>query len=189
MLKSAARKIFNEKRRAATAQERSRWDDLILIQFQTLPVPDIHTLFTYAAMEAEVNTDPIADYLHFRHPSLQIAYPVCDFETFTMQAVLSTADTPFILNRFGTPEPRMDGAEILPPEQIDLVVLPLLCFDEQGYRVGYGKGFYDKFLSDVRPDCIKIGLSYYEALDEIEDRNPFDVPLNYCVTPHRTYEF
>ncbi|MCH5687390.1 hypothetical protein LWM68_25875 [Niabella sp. W65] len=67
-----------------------KWDDLILIRFQSLPLPDIDMLFTYAAMETEVNTDPIVDYLHFRNPAMQVAYPVCEFEHYTMQAVLVT---------------------------------------------------------------------------------------------------
>ncbi|MCH5598148.1 5-formyltetrahydrofolate cyclo-ligase [Niabella ginsengisoli] len=189
MKKSEARKIFTEKRKTATEQQRNKWDDLILIRFQTLPIPDLNVLFTYAAMETEVNTDAIVDYLHFRNPALQVAYPVCDFDTYTMQAIASTIDTPFIKNRYGTPEPRMDNAEVMPSQSIDVVIIPLLCFDKDGYRVGYGKGFYDKFLADTREDVIKIGLSYYEPIDKIEDRSEFDVPLNYCVTPERTYEF
>src|SRR5690606_28389472 len=137
----------------------------------------------------EVNTDPVADYLHFRNPSLQIAYPVCDFEQFTMQATLATPDTPFIKNRYGTPEPAGAEAIIIPPVDIDLVIVPLFCFDKKGYRVGYGKGFYDKFLQDTRADVIKVGLSYYDPIDKIQDLNEFDVPLDYCITPERMYEF
>jgi 5-formyltetrahydrofolate cyclo-ligase len=187
MLKSDARKIFAEKRRATTSQQRMKWDDLVLIQFQNLALPDINVLFTYAAMEMEVNTDPIVDYLLFRNPGLQVAYPVCEFESYTMKAVAVTADTPFIKNKYGTPEP--ESTEIITPDSIDMVIIPLLCFDKKGYRVGYGKGFYDKYLLHTRPDIIKIGLSYYEPVDEITDRNEFDVPLNYCITPGRMYEF
>ena len=189
MQKSDARKLYAKKRKEITPEQRLRWDDLILIQFQTLHLSDIDMLFTYAAMPEEVNTDPIVDYLHFRNPALQVAYPVCDFDTYTMQAILSTPDTPFVQNQYGTPEPQIDDAEIIPPSAIDVVIVPLLCFDKDGYRVGYGKGFYDKFLSHARKDAIKIGLSYYQPIDKIEDRSEFDVPLDYCVTPERTYEF
>lgn len=189
MLKSEARKVFSAKRKVTAAQQRLKWDDLILIQFQGLPLPDIDLLFTYAAMETEVNTDPIVDYLHFRNPAMQVAYPVCEFENYTMQAVLATLDTPFIKNQYGTPEPEMDQALIIPPAAVDLVILPLLCFDKLGYRVGYGKGFYDKYLQQVSNDVIKVGLSYYEPIDKIQDLNEFDVPLDYCITPERMYEF
>ncbi|ULT41646.1 5-formyltetrahydrofolate cyclo-ligase [Niabella defluvii] len=106
-----------------------------------------------------------------------------------MQAVLVTPDTPFIKNQYGTPEPEVEAASVIPPEAIDLVIVPLLCFDKLGYRVGYGKGFYDKFLEQVGDQVIKVGLSYYEPIDKIQDLNEFDVPLDYCITPERMYEF
>lgn len=187
MLKSEARKVFTEKRKAATSQQRMKWDDLILIRFQDLALPGIDVLFTYAAMEMEVNTDPVVDYLLFRNPGLEVAYPVCGFENYTMTAVAVRADTPFVKNKYGTPEP--ESTEIIAPGSIDMVIVPLLCFDKKGYRVGYGKGFYDKYLQHTRADIIKIGLSYYEPVDEISDRSEFDVPLDYCITPERMYEF
>ena len=70
-----------------------------------------------------------------------------------------------------------------------MVILPLLAFDQQGYRVGYGKGFYDKFLSGCREDCLKVGFSYFEPIETIDDCNEFDVPLDLCITPQNVYVF
>ena len=67
--------------------------------------------------------------------------------------------------------------------------MPLLAFDSKGNRVGYGKGFYDTFLSECQPGTIKIGLSLFDAEPIIEDTSKLDVSLNYCVTPNRIYEF
>jgi 5-formyltetrahydrofolate cyclo-ligase len=67
--------------------------------------------------------------------------------------------------------------------------LPLLCFDKHGHRVGYGKGYYDNFLGDCRPETIKIGLSLFEVEDEIDAIYADDVPLNFCVTPDKVYPF
>ena len=75
------------------------------------------------------------------------------------------------------------------PAEIDLVFVPLLAFDKKGFRVGYGKGFYDKWLAGCRPDCIKVGFSYFEPVESIDDRHEFDVPLNLCITPHNVYVF
>lgn len=187
MLKAEARKIFAERRLQITAQQRMKLDDLMLIQFQKLPLPQLQTLFTYAATANEVDTDTIVDYLHFQNPDLEIAYPVTDFKTLTMQAMLTDMETEFIKNQYGIAEP--ESREVVSPENIDLIIVPLLCFDKEGYRVGYGKGFYDKYLVQTRADAIKVGLSYYEPIDKIDDRNNFDVPLNYCITPERLYEF
>ena len=70
-----------------------------------------------------------------------------------------------------------------------MVFVPLLAFDTQGNRVGYGKGFYDTFLTNCKPETIIIGLSFFEAEAAIEDIFESDVPLNYCVTPEKVYKF
>lgn len=166
-----------------------KWEDLILIHFQGWSRPAADTLFTYAAMETEVNTDAIVDYMHFQHPGLTVAYPVCDFSNNTMQAFATSVHTSFSKNKYGTPEPDTEGLELISPDSIDFVFVPLLCFDRKGYRVGYGKGFYDKYLSLCRQDVVKVGLSYFDPVEEIEDSDKFDVPLNYCITPERIHEF
>ena len=67
--------------------------------------------------------------------------------------------------------------------------IPLLAFDKQGNRIGYGKGFYDRFLANCKPETIKIGLSFFEAEEEITDIFESDKKLNYCVTTKQVYSF
>jgi 5-formyltetrahydrofolate cyclo-ligase len=69
------------------------------------------------------------------------------------------------------------------------VIVPLLCFDRRGHRVGYGKGFYDRYLQKCRPDCIKAGLSFFDPVDLIDDTYADDIPLDICVTPSETFRF
>lgn len=90
-------------------------------------------------------------------------------------------------NRWGIPEPQ-EGVPT-PTEKIDLVLIPLLIFDLSGHRVGYGKGFYDRFLTSVRSDCKKVGLSLYEPVKEIEDTTSGDILMNNCVTPGGFFSF
>jgi len=104
-----------------------------------------------------------------------------------MRAMLTNEETDFVVNAYGIAEP-ING-EWITPEEIDLVFVPFLACDEKGYRVGYGKGFYDRFLASCRPDILKIGFSYFEPVEHISDINQFDVPLNICITPNRIYEF
>jgi 5-formyltetrahydrofolate cyclo-ligase len=76
-----------------------------------------------------------------------------------------------------------------PVSQIDLVLIPLLCFDKKGYRVGYGKGYYDRFLADCRPDVLKIGLSIFEPIEQIKDVDAYDIRLDFCITPNKIWQF
>jgi 5-formyltetrahydrofolate cyclo-ligase len=74
-------------------------------------------------------------------------------------------------------------------EKIDMVIVPLLAFDQKGNRVGYGKGFYDKFLKNCSQTCKKVGLSFFEPIDFIDDTKDFDVALTHCITPVKVHTF
>ena len=82
----------------------------------------------------------------------------------------------------------MNGEEIS-PKSIDVVFIPLLAFDNQGNRVGYGKGFYDKFLSECREDVLRVGVSFFPSEEKIIDVLQTDISLQYCVTPEKNYFF
>ena len=110
-----------------------------------------------------------------------------DFNTRNMTHFLMTDNTKIKKNEYNIPEP-VDGIEV-PSTKIEVVFIPLLAFDKNGHRVGYGKGFYDKFLSECKTETIKIGLSFFEAAALIEDVFEGDVQLDFCVTPDRVYKF
>lgn len=104
-----------------------------------------------------------------------------------LEHFLLTDNTKFTTNNLNIPEP-VDGITI-ETSKLDVVFIPLLAFDESGNRIGYGKGYYDRFLKNCRKDVIKIGLSFFEAEEKIDDIAPTDIPLDYCVTPFKTYSF
>ena len=189
MNKKELRKYFSEKRNALLPVEQSKLDDLLLIQFQKVELPFISQLLSYWPIEEnkEPNTHLITDYLEFKYPGLKTAYPRIDFFMNEIMAVSADAETSFLKNEFNIYEPEegtwVDFAEI------NMVLVPLLAFDKKGYRVGYGKGFYDKFLAGCAKDCIKVGFSYFEPIDEIADKADFDVPLSLCITPQTVYVF
>lgn len=189
MLKSTARKLYKEKRQALSAFERAKLDDLLLIQLQTVQLPFITFLLSYWPIEQhnEPNTHLFSDYIEFQNPELITCYPKTNFADGTMHALPTDDDTRFRKNKFSIYEPE-DG-EIVSPAGIDMIFVPLLSFDKSGYRVGYGRGFYDRYLSRCRSECMKIGFSYFEPLDMIDDKNEFDVPLDLCVTPTTVYVF
>jgi 5-formyltetrahydrofolate cyclo-ligase len=189
MLKKDVRKVFRKKREDLTPAQMNKWNDLILIHFQTIDLPFLSTVMSYYSIEEnnEVNSFLLTDFLHFRNPSLQVAYPRMDAATNTMQAVIASADAAFGVNEFGITEP--EGGTIMQPEDIELVLVPLVAFDEKGQRVGYGKGYYDRFLKECSTTCIKVGVSFLDPVDVIEDADNFDVPLDFCITPQKAYVF
>ncbi len=188
MLKSELRKIYREKRSLLTAKERNIMDDLLLIQFQKLAIPAIQVLMSYSPSDKhdEPNTYLFSTFLEHMMPGLQTCYPVTDFDNLTMKAILVNEETEFHQNKYGIEEPA-DGFDI-DPKEIDLVFIPMLICDSKGYRVGFGKGFYDRFLPLCREDVIKIGFSYFEPVETISDTHQFDIPLNFCITPEHVIE-
>ena len=133
----------------------------------------------------EVNTEYILNILSGKDKNIVISKS--DFSTLKMNHYLLTDNTIIKKNKWNIPEP-FDGISIA-SNTIDVVFVPLLAFDKQGQRVGYGKGFYDTFLNECKPETIKIGLSFFEAEDKITDVFENDVKLDYCVTPEILYSF
>jgi 5-formyltetrahydrofolate cyclo-ligase len=142
-------------------------------------------LFLTMENQKEVHTDVIQHILFGRDKEVVIARS--DFESCNMVHYLLTDNTKIVVSAYGIPEP-VDGLEV-PPTKIDVVFVPLLAFDAKGHRVGYGKGFYDRFLAACKPGVIKIGLSFFEAEENDIPHNDTDVVLDYCVTPERVYAF
>ena len=153
----------------------------------TLPVWEktYFHIFLPIAEQKEVNTEFILHLLSGKDKEIVISKS--DFETREMTHFLLTDNTKIKKNQYNIPEP-VDGIEV-PSRKIEVVFVPLLAFDKTGHRAGYGKGFYDKFLSECQAETIKIGLSFFEAEEKIEDVFESDVKLDYCVTPNAVYQF
>ena len=143
-----------------------------------------HT-FLPISSQKEVNTEYVLHLLAGKDKEIVISK--CDLSSLNMTHFLLTDNTKIKINSYNIPEP-INGLEV-PANKIDVVFVPLLAFDKKGNRVGYGKGYYDVFLSECKPKVIKIGLSFFGAEEFIEDAYENDIPLNYCVTPNEVYEF
>lgn len=133
----------------------------------------------------EINTEYILHLLSGKDKEIIISKT--DFTSRLMTHFLLTDNTPIKKNQYNIPEP-VDGIEVS-TRKIEVVFVPLLAFDNKGNRVGYGKGFYDKFLTECKSETIKIGLSFFEPEAQIEDIIKNDVKLDYCVTPNKVFEF
>ena len=103
-----------------------------------------------------------------------------------MQTVRLKPSTIFEEDALGIPIPKEE--EYSDRSRIQLVLVPLLAYDIQGNRVGYGKGYYDKFLNGLKEDVLKVGLSYFPP-EEMIQNEAHDIRLDYCITPQSFYSF
>lgn len=142
-------------------------------------------LFLTIAEQKEIDTEFILQVLAGKDK--EIVLSKCEFSTLGMIHYLLTDNTKIKKNSYNVPEP-IDGIEV-PDAKIDVVFVPLLAYDKEGNRVGYGKGFYDNFLSKCKPETIKVGLSFFPPEEIINGISENDVKLDYCVTPEMVLQF
>jgi len=187
MLKSDIRALFKEKRKGLSFLEinhRSKQiTDLILelFKFKDKQV----SIFLPIEKQKEFNSYPLLEEL-----IIQGANPIVsksNFEDYSLTLYRYENISQIEINTFGIPEPKY--GEIISESLLNVVFVPLLAADQKGNRVGYGKGFYDKLLAKCSSECLFIGISLFDEFVEIDDLNPFDIPLHCCFTPEHYYEF
>jgi 5-formyltetrahydrofolate cyclo-ligase len=151
--------------------------------FATVKLKGVEVLHTFLPIKKtrEVDTWLIIDRLKQDFPHIRIAVPKINNHTSQLEHYYLEGPEQLKNNTWEIPEP-VKGVPT-PTEKIDAVLVPLLAFDKQGHRLGYGRGFYDRFLAECRPDCLKIGLSFFEVEEKIDGISEKDIPLDLVVTP------
>lgn len=187
MDKKALRSLYKKHRSALTPDQIQSLSLAIANQCLRLNIWDktFYHLFLTIEEKQEVNTQYLMQILMGRDKEIIISS--CDFDSMQMQSYLLTEETKIKKNNFNIPEP-ISGPRF-EDTKIEVVFIPLLAYDEKGNRIGYGKGFYDRFLARCNPDTIKVGLSFFPPESEIEGVSDNDVKLDYCVTPEQIYRF
>ena len=185
MLKGDLRLLYTKYRNELSFKELD--DSSLQIANGTLELPiwsfDYFHLFLPITAKKEVNTTFLLSILQGRDKHVVI--PKMDGER--LNHFLLTEATVLQTNKWNVPEP-VNGV-LVEPENIEVVFLPLLAFDTRGNRVGYGKGYYDRFLKQCKTNVVKIGLSVFDAEEEIEDVFEDDIAMDYCITPNKIYKF
>lgn len=186
MEKATLRKKYKKLREKLTSEAIEEQSLLIANNALSLNIWE-HTyyhLFLSIEGKKEVQTEYMLHILQGKEKSIII--PKANFETHEMTHFLLQDNTQLKLSEYGIPEP--ESGIMVPPAQLEVVFVPLLAFDQNGGRIGYGKGFYDVFLSQCSPSCVKIGLSFFSAEAQIET-SEHDISLDYCITPFEIYRF
>ncbi len=190
MNKGELRRHFLEKRKSLSDNEARAVSRQLAGRFvHTFALQPGQCLHVYLPLlrQREIDTFLLVEQVRVFYPHVRIVAPKADLATRTMESYVLDETTELVAGPWGIPEP--SGGERVPPEAIDWMVVPLLAFDARGYRVGYGKGFYDRYLARCRPSVRKVGLAYFDPVPQITDTGPLDVRLDYCVTPGQVWEF
>ncbi|MBQ4819954.1 5-formyltetrahydrofolate cyclo-ligase [Aquimarina sp. MMG016] len=187
MDKKSLRKKYKTLRSQLSSEDIENMSMDIANQLLRLPIWDnsYYHIFLPIQQQKEVNTEYILHILQGKDKNVIVSKS--NFEDHSMEHFLLTDATVIKPNAWGIPEPV--EAIPIPDHKIEVVFIPLLAYDQNGNRVGYGKGFYDKFLIKCNQNALKIGLSFFSAEKKIEDVSLNDISLDYCVTMSEIYNF
>ena len=146
---------------------------------------EIYTLHTFLAIGKNKEPDVLPLFKDLWNSGKKVVVSKTDFLFKQMRHYYLNEETNLIVNKKGIPEP-VDAKEAL-LEELDVIFVPLLLSDRKGYRIGYGGGYYDRLLSET--NSLKVGLSLSPPVDEILQKEDWDIPLNYLITPFKTYQY
>lgn len=186
MNKATLRKSALKQRAALTKAEVTVLSLKLLEQFSALDFKGVTTLHIFLPIEEknEPDTFLFVEWLMAHHPAIRIIVPRADFDTALMVNHVYPGREALHKNLYNILEPQRSEVHT---GDVQMVIVPLLAFDRRGYRAGYGKGFYDRFLRGIETQ--KIGLSFFGPVDTIDDVHENDIRLDACITPDGIYRF
>jgi 5-formyltetrahydrofolate cyclo-ligase len=181
MKKQELRVLYKQKRKDLTKIQIKGLQENIYQQIYNLDLSTFKNVHLFLSMPKfkEIDTAPLITY--FRNKNKRIVVSKCNFKDHTLSHFYLEENTLLSLNKIGVLEPM--AAELVEENKLDLIFIPMLISDDKKFRVGYGKGFYDRFLSNCRKDAKFIGLNFFPPITAIEDKNEFDIPLHQVIYP------
>jgi 5-formyltetrahydrofolate cyclo-ligase len=186
--KQTLREVYLSKRLTLSQQEYELRNALIRKQLLSyISLNDVKCIHIFLSItdKKEVDTQSIIDEILRLKPLMKFVVPKTLLKGHLDHYYLNE-HCEIAVNKWGIPEPIKGERANL--SIIDLILVPLIIFDKEGNRVGYGKGFYDRFLSQME-HVEKVGLSLLPSLDKIDSIEKTDVKLDKCVTPFELHQF
>jgi 5-formyltetrahydrofolate cyclo-ligase len=186
MTKAELRKQAVVQRNGLSEEQVAVYSRALLDHFALLDFTGVRTVHVFLpiAEKKEPDTFLLIDWLAAQHPEIRIVVPKADFETALLTNYVFKGKDGLVKSIYNILEPAKGE---LHTGAVDMVLVPMLGFDLRGYRAGYGKGFYDRFLQGL--DTLKIGLSFFGPVGQIADVDAHDVALDLCITPDCVYQF
>ncbi len=145
-------------------------------------------LFFPIEKKREVDLRKLPDMLYENGKSWSWSLPVMN-ENQGLSAYRWIKDEPLLEAKFGVLEPQSIPERKLNGSAISLIIVPLIIADQNGNRVGYGKGFYDRFMSSEATNALRVGVCMFPPIHEISDINPMDQKLHILVCPEKSLAF
>ncbi len=137
------------------------------------------TVLLYYPIKGELNVLPIAE-AAFK-AGKKVAFPLCNTASSTMTYHVVSSLNELSDGSYGIPEPSSELPIYLPSkEKNDLIIIPAVCFDRHGYRVGYGKGYYDRYMGTFGGTAV--GVTFHKLLRPEVPRGHFDKHVSLIVT-------
>jgi 5-formyltetrahydrofolate cyclo-ligase len=187
MLKHEIRKLYLQKRKALSDQKVKDFNQQIKIHFNSFLPVKVRTVHVYLPIRSKGEIDTWSIIQELWAKEIQVVAPVMDSQKNTISSHLLTEENPIVISNWIVPEPEQSSR--IQDSKVDAIVVPLLAFDKKGYRVGYGKGYYDRYIASLGHKVLTVGLSFFTPIDIIADLDSWDVPLDYCITPGRVFKF
>lgn len=178
--KNEIRKFIKEKREALSVEYKRIYDDIIFNKLILLnEYKESKIIFIYVSFDKEVDTHRIIKYSLDNNKIICVPKIISKAEGMLASRIKSFED--LSVGKYGILEPMVSN-EIIKPEDIDLILTPGVAFDSLGFRLGYGGGFYDRFLDEAGDNASKIALAYdFQILKKIPV-DDFDRPVDFVIT-------
>lgn len=176
--KRAVRTTVLARRDAMSAEQRAGASEAIAARFLGLePVRRARTVMVFWSFGSEVSTGPVITALHER--GITVVLPA--IVRGELQPRTWAPGEPLTTTSFGAEEPA--SGTVVDPVSIDVIAVPAVAFDRTGRRLGYGGGYYDRFLPSTGPSCLRVGVGFATQLvDGDLPAGAFDLRVDLVVT-------
>lgn len=184
MNKGELRKHFLNKMKNLTKKERQFLDEETEKNLIKLDVfKESKDIMTFVSLKYEINTIDLIDFMLQEDKNVYIPLTIREEKKLIPSLITSLSE--LVIGNYGILEPYSENIKPINPNKLEIILVPGLIFSQNGHRIGYGGGYYDRFLSNINSKTITIGYCYdFQLIDSIP-KEKFDIPVDMIITNKR----
>ena len=188
-MKNQLRRTYKQLRAQLSPQQVQHYSQQIANRLFSLPLwQNSHTVMLYQSLQNEVAT--AVTYVKCWQEQNNMLLPICMPQNGLMEMSLLPSFQQLVPNHYGIAELPPASWQLIPPEEIDLAVIPGIAFDTFGNRLGFGAGYYDRYLLRLRADVKRVALAYQCQIHNGKlPTDAHDLPMDYILTETQIYRF